>query len=730
MQIVHRCRGTFDHFLSTMQPSYMLYATCAPGLQSMLQEELRACGSTSVSTAGAGVRFEGTLETAYRACLWSRLANRILLPVHQGPAASPEALYDLVKECDWASHMAVEGTLAVDFFTSHSAITHSQYGALKVKDAIVDQFRENTGVRPNVDRDTPSIRINVYLYRDKARIALDLSGTSLHRRGYRHQQGIAPLKENLAAALLIHSNWPEMAKASENFVDPMCGTGTLLIEAASIACNRAPGIDRDYFGFLGWSGHDDALWQRLLVEAKAQQTTTDCVIAGADIDKHMVKASKHNLQSAGFDAMVTVETLSVLENKPVVLRDVRPGLMVTNPPYGERLSGDAAFYTDLGQSLSQFYAGWQCALFTADSAPSRHLMLPLKPDLQAANGGIDCHLLMGRIPSVRARSDSAQATPAIDTEAFANRLRKNLKASKSWRKREEIRAWRAYDADLPEFALAIDVYDCEQRHVVVQEYQAPPSVNAHVAQERLDAACAALPQLLDTSPDKLHLKTRRRQSGNDQYQRMSDNDTIEMLSELGVIYELNLSAYLDTGLFLDHRKVRRYIQQNCSGKRFLNLFSYTGAVTAAAIVGGASHTHSVDLSNKYSQWAQRNINRNSNDDPRHDVSRTDVTTWLKANSDQQYDLILLDPPTFSNSTDIEDDWNLQRDHVACIKACLKILAPEGLLIFSNNFRQFKLDNAALESEAGLTIKDRSKWSIDKDFFRSPRIHQCWFLSKT
>jgi 23S rRNA (guanine2445-N2)-methyltransferase / 23S rRNA (guanine2069-N7)-methyltransferase len=696
----------------------------------MLEQELLSCGSKEVSSAGAGVRFEGSLETAYRACLWSRLANRILLPLHQGPASSPEALYDLVKQCDWASHMSVDGTLAVDFFTSHSAITHSQYGALKVKDAIVDQFRENTGIRPNVDRDTPSIRINVYLYRDKARIALDLSGSSLHRRGYRHQQGIAPLKENLAAALLIHSHWPQLAKAGQSFVDPMCGTGTLLIEAASIACNRAPGIDRDYFGFLGWAGHDDALWQRLLLEAAQVQTTTQCVIAGADIDKNMVKASRQNLQAAGLDSAVTVETLSVLKNKPAALLDVATGLMVTNPPYGERLSGDAAFYADLGRVLSEFYAGWQCGIFTADSAPSRHMMLPVKPSLQAANGGIECHLLAGRIPSVRAHSSAEQSAPAIDTDAFANRVRKNMKASKSWRSREEVRAWRTYDADLPEFAVAIDVYDCEQRHVVVQEYQAPPSVNAHVAKERLDAACAVLPQLLEVSPDHLHLKTRRRQSGNEQYQRLSDSDTIEMLTEQGVIYELNLSAYLDTGLFLDHRKVRRYIQQNSSGKRFLNLFSYTGAVTAAAIVGGASDTYSIDLSNKYSQWAQRNIKRNSADDPRHLVSRTDVITWLKANQEKQFDLILLDPPTFSNSTDIDEDWNLQRDHVACIKDCIKLLAPEGLLIFSNNFRQFKLDYAALESDASLTIKDRSKWSIDKDFFRSPRIHQCWFISKT
>ena len=245
-----------------MLPTHILYATCAPGLPPLLEQELRSVGASQVSAAGAGVRFEGTLETAYSACLWSRLANRILLPLHSGPAKSPEELYELVQQLDWSKHMALEGTLAVDFFTSHSEITHSQYGALKVKDAIVDQFREKTGSRPNVDRDTPSIRVNVYLYRNKARIAVDLSGSSLHRRGYRHQQGMAPLKENLAAALLIHSQWPEQAVAGECFVDPMCGTGTLLIEAAMIASNKAPGIDRDYFGFLGWAGHNDVLWQK------------------------------------------------------------------------------------------------------------------------------------------------------------------------------------------------------------------------------------------------------------------------------------------------------------------------------------------------------------------------------------------------------------------------------------------------------------------------------------
>ncbi len=712
-----------------MLPSHTLYATCAPGIPPLLEQELLSVGASQVSAAGAGVRFEGTLETAYNACLWSRLANRILLPLHSGPAKSPEELYELVQQLDWSKHMALEGTLAVDFFTSHSEITHSQYGALKVKDAIVDQFREKTGSRPNVDRETPSIRVNVYLYRNKARIALDLSGSSLHRRGYRHQQGMAPLKENLAAALLIHSKWPERAAAGECFADPMCGTGTLLIEAAMIASNKAPGIDRDYFGFLGWAGHDEALWQKLLIDAKAQQVTPRSEIAGSDIDKKMVSASKLNLSAAGLENVVSVDTLSVMHGKSPALSKCSTGLLLSNPPYGERLAGDAKFYADLGRALSEHYSGWDCGLFTADSAPSRHLSLPLKPELEAANGGIDCHLLEGRVPGRSARASTAAVTPAIDTTAFANRLRKNLKASKSWRKREEIRAWRTYDADLPEFAVAIDVYDCAERHVVVQEYQAPATVNVHVAQERLDALCAAIPQLLDVSSERVHLKTRRRQAGKEQYQRMSERDTIEFLNEKDVVYELNLSAYLDTGLFLDHRKVRRYVQDNIAGKRFLNLFSYTGAVTAAAIVGGASHTHSVDMSNKYSQWATRNVKRNAgeNTEP-HVVSRSDVTKWLNENKQDQYDLILLDPPTFSNSNSTEDDWNIQRDHTTCIDACMELLAPGGELLFSNNFRQFKMDNAWVDS-SGLAVKDRSKWSIDQDFFRSPRIHQCWSITK-
>jgi 23S rRNA (guanine2445-N2)-methyltransferase / 23S rRNA (guanine2069-N7)-methyltransferase len=250
-----------------------LYATCGSGLEDLLVEEFRELGFDSIQSAGAGVRFRGGLHAGYKACLWSRIANRVLLPIHSGPAASPEALYELVQEIDWCEHVDVDGTLAVDFFTAKSAITHSQYGALKVKDAVVDQFRDAHGRRPNVERETPDLRINVYLFRDKARIAIDLSGSSLHRRGYRDAQGLAPLKENLAAALLYAAGWPAAMKRGTAFVDPMCGSGTLLIEAAMIACQHAPGLHRNYFGFEGWKGHDEDLWGTLKVDAIQRQSS-------------------------------------------------------------------------------------------------------------------------------------------------------------------------------------------------------------------------------------------------------------------------------------------------------------------------------------------------------------------------------------------------------------------------------------------------------------------------
>ena len=389
------------------------YATCGTGLDGLLASEFNNLGFSSVQSAGAGVRFSGPLADGYRACLWSRLANRVLLPIYRGPAADPDALYQLVQQIDWSEHLDVDGTLAVDFFTANSLITHSQYGALKVKDAVVDQFRERTGRRPNVDRESPDVRINVYLFRNQARVSIDLSGSSLHRRGYRSAGGLAPLKENLAAAILLATGWQESLEQGHALFDPLCGSGTLLIEAAMMATNQAPGLLRSYFGFQGWKHHDEPSWHSLLSNAQQAVRTSPVVIAGADQDPQALENCRQNLEAAGLEAAVSVVCQPVNSAPPAVVADIHTGCLVANPPYGERLAGDARFYADMGAAFSRHYAGWSCALFTATEAPYARARLPLSSVLKTRNGGIDCVLLKGDIPALaRSRMPASSAADA------------------------------------------------------------------------------------------------------------------------------------------------------------------------------------------------------------------------------------------------------------------------------------------------------------------------------
>ena len=769
----------------------ILHATCASGLDGVLAAELEALGLSGVRRRGAGAAFEGGLEAGYAACLRSRVANRVLLPLHAGRAADPDALYALAREVDWSEHLAPDGSLAVDFLSASSGITHTRYGALRTKDAIVDQFREAGGVRPDVDRETPDVRVNVYVHRDRARIALDLSGASLHRRGYRTAGGPAPLKENVAAALLLAAGWGDRSDAAEPFVDPACGSGTLVVEAAAIAARRAPGLGRSYFGFLGWRGHDAALWERLVARAEAAVREPPAPVLGFDADPGAVARARASVAAAGFGDAVRVERRALDGTGGADVPG--PGLVLTNPPWGERLAADADWYRRFGDALSRRHAGWRCGVFTARTAPLGRARLPLETTLEVVNGGIECRLALGDLPAARRRPDASSGasanapaasravapSSAVDATPFANRVRKNLRATKGWRRREGVRAWRAYDADLPEFAVAIDVFDCEapgdgpggdgglERHVVVQEYEAPRSVNAARAADRLAALTAAVPDALDVDPSRVHAKVRAPQRSDsrpgprDVPGEASRDDgggargrgpapTRVPLVERGLRYLLEFDARLDVGLFLDHRPVRRWIGERAAGARFLNLFAYTGAASVEAAAGGAAATVSVDLSRRALEHARANLAANGLDGPRHRTVRADALEWLEAaaaadgNGDGDgdgdgdearagtepegagapFDLILLDPPTYSNSTSAARDWSVQNDHARAIERCMALLAKGGTLVFSNNFRRFRIDPTLSERYA---LEDRSAWSIDPDFRRNGRIHRCWFV---
>ena len=711
-----------------MNPDTLMYATCPSGIASLLAQELTSLGAGHVRAAGAGVQFSGGLKVAYRACLWSRLANRVLLPIHSGASATPEELYATVQEVDWSTHMSVADTLAIDGFTANSAMTHSQYAALTVKDAIVDQFRDACQERPNVQTNQPSLRVNAYVFRDKVRLAVDLSGDGLHRRGYREAQGPAPLKENLAAAILLQSDWLTRCEAGEPLVDPMCGSGTLMIEAALMARDIPPGRLRTYYGFLGWAGHDESEWQACLAESEERMKTgaakTLPPIIGADKDAVAVGAAVANARAASVENDIVWHRQSF--EAPLKSKPPGQGLVISNPPYGVRVSDDNGLYEKIGVQLSSDYPGWACTLLVASRQAIKRSRLPLKSALEFQNGGIDCDVMMGSIAQSRSQ--------AVDTAGFANRIKKNQKHLRKWLERNDVFAHRIYDADLPEFAVAIDVYDCDARYVVVQEYEAPASVNVAMATSRRQAVVDLLPELLEVTPSRVFMKLRRQQEGSKQYTRHDDSRVLAVLDEPQGKVELNFSDYLDTGLFLDHRILKQHLYKESRGKRVLNLFAYTGTLSIAAAMGGAAETVSVDLSKRYCEWACRNMELNDLFGDEHQVIRADVMDWIVEASEEspaaQFDWIVLDPPTFSNSRGLDHDWDVQRDHVVCLERCLALLAPGGTLVFSNNFRRFKLDKAAIaEACPDVTIEDRTAWSLDKDFQRNNRIHQCWFLSK-
>ncbi|HAD03516.1 MAG TPA: bifunctional 23S rRNA (guanine(2069)-N(7))-methyltransferase RlmK/23S rRNA (guanine(2445)-N(2))-methyltransferase RlmL [Desulfuromonas sp.] len=710
---------------------YTFFATSPLGIEGLLVDELNQLGAGEVRESRAGVRFSGALECGYRACLWSRLASRIFLQLTVFPVASADDLYAGVTAVPWEEHLTPTNTLAVDASGSASGLDHTRFAALKVKDAIVDRLRERCGERPSVALERPDLRINLRLHRGEATVSLDLSGESLHRRGYRKEGVAAPLKENLAAAILVKSGWPAIAAAGGAFIDPMCGSGTLPIEAALMAADLAPGAGRDYFGFLGWRQHDPALWRRLQEEARQRREVgfkDFPIITGYDADGAAIRAARVNADLAGFGGRLRFECRPVLELRAP--EGLATGLVAVNPPYGERLGEKEnlyPLYRELGARLRESFVGWKGAVFTGNPDLAKELGLRARRQNILFNGALECKLLQFDIEAQWFAGAAHAALPerppaplSSGAEMFANRLRKNLKQLGRWAREHEVSCYRLYDADMPEYAVAVDLYG-EWAHV--QEYDPPKTVDPEQAAVRLREVLAALPQALGIPRERIALKVRKRQKGSAQYERFDRQERFLEVDEGGLRFLVNLTDYLDTGLFLDHRPTRQLLRELAAGKRFLNLFAYTGAATVAAAAGGAKSTVSVDLSRTYLGWARRNLELNGFRGPGHELIEADCLAWLKRER-RRFDLIFLDPPTFSNSKSMQGTLDVQRDHVALIQGAAALLERDGVLLFSTNNRRFRLAAADLPE---LEIRDISGQTLPPDFARNPRIHQCWHI---
>jgi 23S rRNA (guanine2445-N2)-methyltransferase / 23S rRNA (guanine2069-N7)-methyltransferase len=755
--------------------TYQLFATTPKAMETILTDELRTFGINNIKATMAGVAFQGDLETAYRACLWSRTANRILLVLSSFEVKTQEDLYNGVQQINWFEHINPDDTFAVSFSAKNSqAINNTHFGALKVKDAIVDQMRDTFQKRPSIDTERPNIRINVYLQGEQAQLSLDLSGESLHRRGYRDVNIRAPMKENLAAAMLLRCGWPEIAKHKGTLIDPMCGSGTLLLEAGMIAADYAPGLLRDYFGFIGWKKHDAECWKKLRMEAlQRRKIGMDSlpIIVGFDQNKQTVKTALAHIANAGLQNKIHVERRDIEDAEPA--ESWKTGLLICNPPYGERLGDEqetAELYKKFGESLKAHFLGWKAAMIISNPELGFRLGIRSQKPITLFNGALECKLLRLNIeesnffiPKARNQEERITKVLAINTAKqpenesktrielqsenepnevskdknderigavdFANRLKKNFKKLSKWAKQNAITCYRIYDADLPEYAAAIDIYAGEQTWINVQEYEPPKTIDQHKADQRLAGLLSEIPQVLGVDNAQVFLKIRKKQRSTDQYEKHDDQGRFHIIEEGGCKLLVNFEDYLDTGLFLDHRPIRKLIQQQANNKRFLNLFAYTGSATVHAAMGGAKSTTTVDMSNTYIEWAKKNMALNKNAGE-HEFIQADCLDWLNTEANEadrkQYDLIFLDPPTFSNSKRMDDVFDIQNDHVQLIKNATALLADNGVLYFSTNLRRFKMEFSALSD---LSIEDISASTIPEDFLRNPRIHYCWKISK-
>jgi 23S rRNA (guanine2445-N2)-methyltransferase / 23S rRNA (guanine2069-N7)-methyltransferase len=743
---------------------HAFFATCPRNTESLLRDELTALGAADVVETRGGVSFSGPLEVGLRACLWSRVASRILLNLTRFPVAEVDELYEGIFHFPWEDHLVPTRTLAVSVTCTVAqgplARVNTHFAEQRVKDAVVDRLRALKGARPSIDLLRPDVRLGVHLRpagRDKhppqgveAWVSVDLSGESLHRRGYRVAGGEAPLKENLAAAILLRVGWPAIAREGGPLVDPMCGSGTLLIEAALLAAGAAPGLGREYWGFQGWAGFEPSLWQDVVQEAaerRAEGLGRVPLLIGYDSDGQVLRSARANREVAGLAEHIMLERRAVADLTRPQGGRARNGLVVTNPPYGKRL-GDAddlvPLYEALGSRLKEHFAGWEAAVFTANPELSPHLGLRAYRVNTLYNGPLECKLLLFKIGpgfSLRAGEGEPVKTQASSREAgaamFADRLRKNLRHLSRWAKREGVSCFRVYDADLPEYAVAVDLYE-DWAHV--QEYAAPPGVDPVKARRRLRQVMEVVPDVLGIPSGHVVLKVRSRQRGENQYQKLADQGRMLEVGEGGLRFLVNLTDYLDTGLFLDHRPTRELIRRSAAGRRFLNLFAYTGTATVYAAAGGAVSTTTVDLSSTYLEWARRNLALNGFTGPEHGFVRADCLEWLEAVAEGgapehppsergagrlAYDLIFLDPPTFSNSKSMTGTLDVQRDHPRLLRAAMRLLAPGGILLFSTNFRRFRLDPALAQQ---FQVLDLTRQTIPPDFTRNPRIHKCYRLT--
>lgn len=839
-------------------PLHEFYASCPEGFETALADELRGMGLRQVRPLKGRVAFAGSPADAERACLWSRLASRIFVVLGRFACANAEDLYEATRSIAWERILRAGATIAVTARGTNDELRNSHFAALRVKDALCDRMLAVEGRRPNVDTDDPDARISLTLRGNRASIQLDLSGDPLFKRLPReatrtHTAHV--LRPDYAALACAQGNWQETCSAALTntkdamgdedtaaptdgsalagstaerptptlpvMIDACCAGGGVVLEAASILADRAPGLERRNWGFQSWSEHDAATWRELLDEADRRAELAKGRVArivATDPSGDAVACARRILKAAGLAdrvifAQPDLDKISRKLMMPACCGGEPRGFVFLDTT--ETAISKMSRVLDLATSLHTSACGAEAVrtmlstmptvaltrddlLIRALGEPARSLrVMPNNEEAElavfsAANGAISAGegsvAAEGSTPAEDAVESSVAPSPATtlidlgdgkpcpvlipESEQFARRLRKVAKLRRKWAQREGVTCYRVYDADLPDYSAAIDLYEGSAttpgRWLVIAEYAAPREVDPSLAEARLLDILTLAPRILQVDPDNVFAKARIRSRGGSQYGKQAGGSTpgkggkprgtrsgsapanrpsqgagsgtpsdirtrrLPLIEEGGLTFAVNFNDYLDTGIFLDHRITRGLVRDHARGKRFfLNLFAYTGTATCYAADAGVEETVTVDLSNTYLDWAERNMEQNGFVGPDHHYVRADVMSWIRdmRQTRNRWDLIFCDPPTFSNSSKMgRRTWDVQRDHVELLVGLSRLLSREGEAIFSCNLRTFRPDIEEL-ARAGVVLTDITDETIPEDFARNKKIHHCYLVKR-
>lgn len=754
-----------------MSQELEFFATCPKGFEKLLAQELDGLRIKKVRPLGGQVAFYGSLADAYRVCLWSRLTSRVILVLDRVGAATSDALYEDLSHIAWEDHIGPHATIAVSAHGTNDQLRNTNFIAVRTKDAIVDRLVAKRGSRPMVNTLAPDVTIVVRVSRNRATVGIDLAGEALFKRSLTGGRGpareFAPLRLDYAAALLYLQ---AQTAASASLFSPDAplpallfpGAGALAQEAAGMALDVAPGILRARWGMTGWAGHDDDAWQDLLAEAderaeKGQERQV--TLYAADPRPKAKEAVLYTLRAGGLKADVQFLAASELLKHAEHFTGIVADLSWTKEE--PTLQGSA--YSTLG-----LFVGQASTLLTSDTntdtvlraTPSQTLSVyvgnsiatmrsyPAAIAEEVETGASDA-------PASNSESTSVPAGPTVmvnnqpvsvlvpASDQFAARLAKVAKQRAKWARKNDVSCYRVYDADLPDYAVSIDIYKGATKPTTwlqISEYAASKEIDPDLAKRRLLDVLALAPRILGVPSSNVNLRTRTRAKGGSQYSdegSAADNSRKEMLliDEGGLLFEVNFASRLDCGIFLDHRdtraEIRELMKSAGAAKSFLNLFAYTGTATCYAADGGALHSTTVDLSKPSLEWAKRNMKRNGFDGEEHEFVQADVLSWITEmrHTKNRWNVIFCDVPTFSNSSRMrQSSFDVQRDHAELIIGISRLLTRGGVAIFSCNLRTFKPDVEKIQ-RTGVDIEDITSETIPEDFSRNQKIHHAYKISR-